>query len=350
MGKSTPSPPAAPDPTATAGAQTASNQATALYNFGLNNPTVNTPLGSVSYSVDTSNPNQPTSTQNISLSPQQQQLYNNQTQQSIDLSNLANQLAPNVASALNQPNTTPQNITDLSNQAQNAYYNSQMAYLQPQQQQAQEQLDNQLANQGLSPGSQAWNAAEGNLSRNNTFANQQAMNSAITQGPQVASQLFGLTSAAQTQPLNEYNALRTGSQVQMPTSQGTNASAAAPTNTAAIAQQGYQNSLNGYNQSIASSNNTTNGIFGLAGAALQAAPYAMAAFSDIRLKENIKLVGNENGFPIYHFSYKADPGHRIYRGVMAQDVQEIFPTAIVSDGDYLAVRYNMIGITFGRVQ
>lgn len=341
MGKSTPSAPAAPDPNAVASAQTASNKDTALYNFGLNNPTVNTPMGSSSFTINNSTPtynmdayNQalqawqqaggnsqgsqngqtvngqlmqssnpeapgyivpgtdssgnagamptlaqymtnsggnPTATQNITLAPDQQQLYNQQTQQSIGLSNLANQLMPTVGNALSQSLPTYSSLQDASKQAQDAYYNSQMAYLQPQQATSKEQLDNQLANQGIMAGSDAYNTAQDAMARQNTFSNQQAMNNAILQGPQNAQALFGLDVSALNQPLNELNALRTGSQVSMPTASGVNPSSAQPTNVAGITQQGYQNSLNGYNQQIASNNNTTNGLFGLGGNALMAA-------------------------------------------------------------------------------
>lgn len=271
MGKSTPSAPAAPDPTTTANAQTASNQQTALYNFGLNNPTVNTPLGSVRYSVDTTNPNAPTSTQNINLSPQQQQLYDQQTQQSIGLSDLANQLQGNVNTALSTPTPTYANLQDAATQAQNAYYNNQMGYIQPQEATAKEQLDSQLANQGVMPGSDGYNTAEDALARQNTFTNQQAQNNAILQGPQNAQALFGLDVAAQNQPLNQLNALRSGSQVSMPTAQGTNTSTAQPTNIAQMYQNQYQGQLNNYNQQVGSNNATTGGLFGLGGSALMAA-------------------------------------------------------------------------------
>lgn len=351
MGKSTPSPPAAPDPTVTSAAQTKSNQQTALYNFGLSNPNVNTPLGSMTYNVDTSNPNAPVSTQNITLSPQQQQLYNQQTQQSIGLSDLANQLQGNVNTALASPTPTYANLEDASQKASNAYYNQQTAYLDPQYQQGQEQLNNQLANQGLAPGTQAYQNAEDQFNRNKTFAYNQAQQNAILQGPQNAQALFGLDVAAQNQPLNELNALRSGSQVSMPQFQNTTPSQAQPTNVLGAYNTAYQGALNSYDQQVAQQNSTMGGLFGLGGSALGAyGTYAgLAAMSDIRLKENITHIGYENGFPIYTFSYRSDPAKAIYRGVMAQDVLRTHPEAVVDVGDYYAVNYHMIGIEFGRM-
>ena len=73
-------------------------------------------------------------------------------------------------------------------------------------------------------------------------------------------------------------------------------------------------------------------------------------WSDIRLKENIKRIGTyENGLPKYEFSYKGCPQR--YRGVMAQDVLEVMPDAVVANGEgYMAVRYDMLGIDMEKVQ
>ena len=276
MGKSAPSAPAAPDPTTTAQAQTASNQATALYNFGLANPNVTSPLGSDQFSVDTSNPNAPTVQQNITLSPDQQTLYNQNTQQSIGLSDLAGQLQDKVGQAMNVPSATSADFNTEAQNASNAYYQQQTQYLDPQFAQAQEQLDAKNANQGITPGSQADNTDQLNLANQKQQAYSNAQENAILQGPQNAQQLFSLSSAAQMQPLNEFNALRSQSQATLPTFGQANTVSAQPTNTAAITQQAYQNSLNPYNAQIAANNQTTGGLFGLGGSALTAA--AMAGF------------------------------------------------------------------------
>jgi len=49
---------------------------------------------------------------------------------------------------------------------------------------------------------------------------------------------------------------------------------------------------------------------------------ALAGFSDIRLKEDIKLVGkSSSGINIYNFKYKGDD--ITYQGVMAHQVPEV---------------------------
>lgn len=70
--------------------------------------------------------------------------------------------------------------------------------------------------------------------------------------------------------------------------------------------------------------------------------------SDINLKENIKYVGDERGHRVYEFSYKGKPER--YVGVMAQEVQEIMPEAVVvMPSGYLGVNYDMIGLEMRQV-
>lgn len=345
MGKSSPSPPPAPDPAATAAAQGQSNKETALYQFGLSNPNYNTPLGNLNYSVDQSDPNQPQTTANVTLSPDQQRLYNQNTQQSIGLSDLAGQLQSRVGDTLNTPLPTSADFSTDAQNAQDAYYKQQTQYLDPQFSQGKEQLDAQLANQGLTPGSEAYNNAQLNFSNQKQQAYSNAQENAILQGPQNAQQLFALNSAARSQPLNEFNALRSQSQVQMPSFNATQPTSVNPTNVAGITQQGYQNSLNGYNQQIASNNQMTGGLFGLGGSLGAAAIMS----SDIRLKENIHYIGKDKGHNIWQFNYISDPDKIPYRGVMAHEVMQTNPEAVIENGEYYMVDYSKIGIEFGRV-
>jgi len=68
-------------------------------------------------------------------------------------------------------------------------------------------------------------------------------------------------------------------------------------------------------------------------------------FSDVRLKENIKLIGKSPaGINIYSFKYKQLPGR--YIGVMAQDV----PWARhMTDTGYYAVDYSKVDVEFRRL-
>jgi len=74
---------------------------------------------------------------------------------------------------------------------------------------------------------------------------------------------------------------------------------------------------------------------------------AAAIMSDIRTKENIIAIGTlPNGLPFYQFEYKPefrdDPfaGHGKHIGVMAQEVEEIMPEAVITRPDgYKMVDY-----------
>tara|TARA_R110002020_G_scaffold7935_8_gene32607 strand:+ start:83 stop:1258 length:1176 start_codon:yes stop_codon:yes gene_type:complete len=81
-------------------------------------------------------------------------------------------------------------------------------------------------------------------------------------------------------------------------------------------------------------------IAGLLGSA--AGAYGQFA-SDVRIKENVKHVGVENGHNIYEFNYLEQPTR--YRGVMAQEVAAIQPDAVKEDNGILSVDYGAIGIT-----
>jgi len=67
--------------------------------------------------------------------------------------------------------------------------------------------------------------------------------------------------------------------------------------------------------------------------------------SDIRLKENIEVVGESpQGHTIYEWNYTSTPNTR-YRGVIAQDVIKINPMAVdVMRNGYLGVYYNKIDV------
>lgn len=77
-----------------------------------------------------------------------------------------------------------------------------------------------------------------------------------------------------------------------------------------------------------------------------------AAFSDVRLKENVKKVGEKKGFNIYEFNY--DPLHpfvrylnlptKTFTGVLAQEVLKKRPDAVEEFGGFLKVNYAALGL------
>jgi len=77
----------------------------------------------------------------------------------------------------------------------------------------------------------------------------------------------------------------------------------------------------------------------------------MLTASDPAMKENIVRVGEHPaGFGLYLFDYKAEFRDRLGRGrkfgVMADEIEQIAPQAVVVDADgYRAVDYAQLGIT-----
>lgn len=70
--------------------------------------------------------------------------------------------------------------------------------------------------------------------------------------------------------------------------------------------------------------------------------FSLGTKSDVRAKENIVPVGVRNGHTVYEWNYKGSSAR--YRGVMAQDVLEKDPLAVMIDDDGLfMVDYGRVG-------
>lgn len=188
------SPPPAPDYTGAAKATQTSQMVSQ-----------NTPYGSLAYSAD---PNSPSGFQsNITLSPTGQNLLNLNNQISTGLGEQAVGGLARVGQSFSQP-------FDLNSVGaiQDKAYGALTSRLDPQWKMQESQLQQRLANQGIPVGSEAWNNEMRSFNQAKNDAYQQANLGAI----QTAPQTLQLATAAREQPLNELNALRTGSQVTTP--------------------------------------------------------------------------------------------------------------------------------------
>jgi hypothetical protein len=283
MGKSTPSAPAAPDPYATAAAQTASNKETAVAQSLLNQVNEYTPYGDSIYTkrgepVDGIQQFDRTTT----LNPEQQAIVDQQTAISGQLNELAGDQITRVGASLADPYSyegmpdAPVADAAARQQTIDAMYNQYESRLNPQFADAQTALETQLANQGIFAGSDAYTKEMARQSRSKTDAFQSAMNNAITGGGAEQSRLFGLQGNARERaiqeyerirnaPLNEVSALMSGTQINNPTFSAIPQTGVSPTDLTGPINTAYQGSMNNYNQQMNARNAAMGGLFGLGG-------------------------------------------------------------------------------------
>ncbi len=246
--------PATPDYTGSAKASASVNPEASKYATRANRSNQYTPYGNLTWAE---NPNG-TWTQNIDLNGTGQQLLNASNQSSLGLAGLQDQATRRVAETQSKPFEYG-SVQDV----QDAAYKGYTSRLDPQWEQAGEQNDARLANQGIVQGSEAYDNAMRTFNQGKNDAYQQANTAAIgTQG-----QTYQLASALRNQNLNELNALRTGSQVTNPTfgsyaQQGTTQGA----DMLGAAKAGYDSQLGAVNANNAGISNFTNGLFSLGSA------------------------------------------------------------------------------------
>jgi hypothetical protein len=345
MGKKSPSPPPAPDPVATAQAQGAANKEAAIASTELNLIDQDTPYGSVKYShVGTGAGGTPRYKATQTLSPEQQQILDLNNRASINYGETANNQLEAVQGALSKPldfSTLGQAPT-LNEETRQNVAQSIIQRNQPNFDRRYEQMQSRLANQGFTdPSSSGYREATDEYYRGLNDFELAADASALGQ----ASQLYGIEANQRDRainemvqersiPLNETAAMLSGSQVQNPNFVGTPQSNVAAAPVADATYSSYQGNLNNYNQQVAQQNAQTQGRYSLLGTAGGAA----MAFSDARLKRDIKRIGTlASGLGLY--SWKYIWGGPRTSGVMAHEVKTWKPEAVVNIGGFDAVNY-----------
>ena len=293
MGKKAPAPPPPPDYAGAAVAQGAANVESARVGSKLSNPNMYTPYGNqlISYDGD-----QPTIRQ--TLTPEAQRTLDEQQKVQYQLASLSGKGANLAGSVLDKAfsfgGPDVKTSLDLSNVAKmpvNAGTTGMeaiMSRLEPSLRRNRVSTETNLINQGLRPGTEAYDNAARLLGESendqrtqaalqginlDTAANAQGYNQALQSGQ------FGNTAQQQalaeaiqrrSMPLNEITALMSGSQIQNPqfgAYSGSNVTAA-PTFAATQAQG--QAEQNNYNQQVATQNANTAGLYSLLGAGVGA--------------------------------------------------------------------------------
>ena len=400
--KSTPKAPPPPDYAAAAEAQGQANIEAAKIGAELARTNQYTPYGSQTFEqLPDSNQWQSTTT----FSPEQQRLYDLQTQgqtalgetavgqlgriqdtfnQDFDMSQIPDRISSILGPEYSMYDTS-QDFGTQKQEVEDALYRQATNRLDPQFAQQLDQERTRLINSGVQEGTEAYNNAMDSYERSKTAAYGDARDRSILAGGAEQSRLvndtlksLGFNNQAEAQqfldaiasgnfqnkargsaideqaylrnlPLNEYNALATGAQVTNPqfaATQGVQGPAPAPT--FAATQAADQRAIDLYNAQLASSGSATGGLYGalgsLGGSLFKGAGEAGgfgAMFSDRRLKTNIERVGYIKETQLPIYRYTIDGREEI--GVMADEVRKVHPEAVrTHESGYDMVDYSKV--------
>jgi len=307
--------PKPPDPKETGAAQTGTNIGTAIANnmMGMVNQT--NPYGSINYEqtgnyvYDDPYTGQtydiPTFSSNVTLTPEQQAIQDQNQGAQLNLAGMANDQSAFVRDYLAQPadfdtSAIEGRLTDLARQRMDPRFEREEAALRT-----------RLANQGIAPGSEAYNREMEALSQSKN----DAYNSLYLQG---RGQAFDELAHMRNQPLNEIIGMLSGTQIQSPGQANFQPQGAATTDYASLISDNYDQQLDAYNRKSAN----MGGLFSALGTV------GKLFISDRRLKTNIERVGTYGKLPVYNFEYIHERGVPQV-GFMADEVAEIAPDAVV---------------------
>jgi len=255
-----PSPPAPPDPRETSAAQTGTNFGTAIANNTMGMVNQITPQGNLTYdqtgSYTYNDPytgqsyDLPTYTATTTLNDQQQQTLDASQQAQLGLAELASERTNFLQGYL--PNSEA--ATD---QIDQKLYDLGAARLDPRFERQRDAMHTRLANQGITPGSEAYNREMELMGQNEN----DAYNQLLLQGR-------GQAMSEVNMPINQITALLSGSQVSNPNVSMYQPQGAATTDVAGLINTNYGQQMNNYNQQMAQRQSIMGGLFGLGAGAL----------------------------------------------------------------------------------
>lgn len=336
-GKKGSSAPPAPDPAQTAAAQAAANKETAIAQAQLNMINQTDPFGNtlVFNQRGTTAEGTPQYEAIQTLSPEQKALADKAMGiygQGLDTAtNLFGQLQGTLGSAAPQYDET--------------YRQQQLANIlqrsQPQMDKDRAALETQLANQGITLGSQAYNDAMGLFNQRSNDLNLAADIQAGNEARAAYQTLLG----GRASGINELTGLAGMGQVQTPSFAQTPQTGIANTDVIGPTNLAYQGQLAGWQAGQNRSNALMGGLSGLGGSALGgwlSAGAPALAFSDVRTKKNIEHIGYTDvttKVPVYKYDYKWEGDGQKHTGVMAQELLKVKPEAVHNVGGALAVDY-----------
>lgn len=265
----TPSAPAAPDYSAAARQTAQGNIDAARLAVAANRVNQYTPYGSLEYTMSGEDKyGNPMWSATQKFAPEQQKLFDIQNALSIGVGELGSKGLEYVGQQLENPFDVSQ-LPSIGINPSETYSDAIMRRLEPQLTQQNEQFEQQMANQGIPVGSEAYNRAKMALGQrqNDLLASSQIQGFDV--GNRARAAAFGELAYRRNEPLNVLSALRTGSQVTAPTyvNSAQQATTSGP-DLLGAAQMGYNAQMGNFNAQQAAQANLNQGLFSLAGAGM----------------------------------------------------------------------------------
>jgi hypothetical protein len=262
MGK--PKPPAPPDPQETSAAQTGTNVSTSIANSVVGAVDQNTPYGSLSYDqtgthewTDPFTGEQysvPTWAATTTLSDAQQGILDSNNATSQNLADTAVERSGFLQDYLSGAGLDP-------NEIDNKLYEMGKKRIDPRMEQMREATHTRLANQGIAPGSEAYN-------REMSLVGQQENDAYNELSLRGRGQALSEVASMRNQPINEIIGLLSGTQIQNPNVQMSQPAQMPYVDNAGLINQNYAQQYGNYAQQVNSRNQLFGGILGLGAGAL----------------------------------------------------------------------------------
>lgn len=270
--------PPPPDPAATARAQGAANKEAAVAQANINMVNQVTPFGRLEYTQrGTASDGTPQYTATQTLSPQQQAIADQAQAASLAYGETGNQLMGRVRNMLGTPvdlnalGTAPTYDTNYRQSQRDAL----LQRMQPEFDRQRQAIETQLANQGITAGSQAYdNAFRPYYQALNDAQIAADLNAGNLAGAEYGRQYGARQNAIneaylpRTQELNTLAALMSGTQMQGPQFVNTPQTGVQPADVTGATALAYQGQLANYNAQQQANNAMMGGLAGLGGAAL----------------------------------------------------------------------------------
>lgn len=179
-----------------------------------------------------------------------------------------------------------------------------------------EALRTQLANQGIKVGSDAYNKAMSGLQTSQMDSRNKFMLDSQSQG-------FNQALATRSQPLNEIASLMSGGQVSYPNYVNTPGAQVGATDNASIIANADNAKMSAWQQNQSSMGGLLGGLGGL----FSGLGKAGFSFSDERLKEDVRRIGETaDGIGLYAYRFRGNEETKI--GMLAQEVRQKRPEAV----------------------